>query len=535
MRKYAEQYGAKIIYANGGSGLFLVPTQQATAYGQHVQRAFQKETGGGASVTYVIEPLPEHVQSVENTADLTDTFQLLQLHLQEMKMHPPTSLALTAHSFMRVCDACGVAYASPEDEEGKRNVVRDPGEENEQFCLSCQWKRDRDRRVKDLINQKIKYGTNIDSKEYLWNQVLTRLQKMHYTIPHGTERPKDFNVFRDFRGAKDYLGLIYADANNIGRAIEDYSTLPGRKQFADWIDDAIYTAICTAITDHLKIDELLKSVEKKSADSPEHVFPFDILLLGGDDICMVVPAAVAFDVALTLAETFHKETHQERSLSVGVVLAPIKHPFGFVRELAETTLKFAKKDGADARAQAAREGKIIDDTRINFLMVTGGSSTEFSSVYKSMYYKRMKDAGQEFYATLRPFSPETLHGLLDALREDGAASLGRTKLHQIREAVLKMNLNTSVSDGLAVLRNWRKDEREYVVRNVYEFANSYQTPQTDTSDPIAGFPRVTFPWFADGQSTKKNHTYDVYRTSLLDFIELYDMVAKEGNNDSDTN
>ena len=168
-------------------------------------------------------------------------------------------------------------------------------------------------------------------------------------------------------------------------------------------------------------------------------------------------------------------------------------------------------------------------------MVTGGSSTEFSSVYKSTYYKQMKDARQEFYATLRPFSPETLHHLLDALREDGAASLGRTKLHQIREAVLKMNLNTSVSDGLAVLRNWRKGDREYVVRNVYEFANAYQTPQTDTSDPIAGFPRVTFPWFADGQSTKKNHTYDVYRTSLLDFIELYDMVAREGNNDSDTN
>jgi hypothetical protein len=33
------------------------------------------------------------------------------------------------------------------------------------------------------------------------------------------------------------------------------------------------------------------------------------------------------------------------------------------------------------------------------------------------------------------------------------------------------------------------------------------------------FPRVTFPWFADGK--------DTYRTFLLDFVELYDFVAGE--------
>lgn len=533
MKESVRLYDASIIYTNGGSGIFLLPTEQAEAFGRSIQQAFQQKTGAGASVTYVIEPLPEHIKDVDDKTDLSEIFQLLQLHLQEEKLHPPVTLALPSHAFLRVCDSCGVDYASPEDEE--RTFVRDPGEEDHQYCRSCQMKRARDQTVKQLIDEKIRQKKSIDQQEYLWDKVISRLQEMNYDLSTQPKRPKDFNVFQDFKGAKDYLGLIYADANNIGRAIEAYPTLPGRREFADWIDEALYTAICTAINNHLKVDALLKpSAQQRSKDS-EHIFPFDILLLGGDDICMVVPAAVAFDVALTLAETFRKETQQKQSLSLGVVLAPIKYPFGFVRELADTTLKFAKKDGADARAQATREGKSIDDTRINFLMVTGGSSTEFSSVYKSMYFKQMKDAGQEFYATLRPFSPEVLHHLLDALRENEAANLGRTKLHQVREAILKMNLTTSVSEGLAVLRNWRKGDREYVVRHVYEFANAYQTPQTDTSDPIAGFPRVTFPWFADGQSKKKNHTYDVYRTSLLDFIELYDIVAREGNNDSDTN
>ena len=63
--------------------------EQAEAYGQCVQQAFQQKTGGGASVTYVIEPLPEHIQNVDDVTDLTETFQLIQLHLQEQKLHPP--------------------------------------------------------------------------------------------------------------------------------------------------------------------------------------------------------------------------------------------------------------------------------------------------------------------------------------------------------------------------------------------------------------------------------------------------------------
>lgn len=536
MTDSAKRFGADLVYANGGSGLFLVSNEQADAFETEVKQWYYDKTGGGASVTSVIVPAPEELRNADDDIPIPETLEIVQWRLQEAKLHPPAALALPSHSFLRVCDACGADYASPEDEEKGRRVARDPGEEDEQYCVSCQRKRERDVTVKELIDEKIERKKSISRKEYLWDQVISRLQDMKYNLSSQPKRPKDFNVFRNFKGSKDYIGLIYADANNMGRAIEVHSSLPKRGAFAKRIDDAIYIAVCTAIARHLKIGALLKPPEQQSGDLKHDVFPFDILLLGGDDVCMVVPAAVAFDVALTIAETFRKETSEEHSLSVGVVLAPIKYPFGFVRELGETTLKFAKKDGADARAQANREGKTIDDTRINFLMVTGGSGTEFSSVYKTMYHKRMKEAGQEFFATLRPFTPETLRRLLAALRpKDGMANLGRTKLHQLREAVLRMNLNTSVSEGLAVLRNWRGADREYVVRNVYEFAIAYQIPQTDTSDPITGFPRVTFPWFADGQNTKKNRTYDVYRTSLLDFIELYDMVAREGGDDSDTN
>jgi hypothetical protein len=197
---------------------------------------------------------------------------------------------------------------------------------------------------------------------------------------------------------------------------------------------------------------------------------------------------------------------------------------------AGTVLKFAKREGADARARASREHKAIDDTRINFMVVTGGSSNDFKIVHHAVYYKKHRDDGPEFYATLRSYTPDDLQLLLSTIRRKEGRALGRSKLHQLREAVLKMNLTTSVGDGLAVRKNWRTQPRNYIVRQVYEFGARHQLPHSDPNDPVSGFPRVSFPWFADDPDEYTDHS--IYRTPLLDFIELYDFVAPDGGDSS---
>lgn len=536
MTECATNFDAQCVYAHGGSGLFLVSTEHTNTFRKQVQQAYQTLTGGGASITATSYPVPAHIKGIGHD-DLKETLQLLQWRLQEEKVHAAAFLALASHPFLRLCDSCGVEYAAPPDTR-KKNIY-DPGEEDERYCASCQRKRLRDGEVKDFISTfEAQRGSRDDDP--LWHTILSRLRAMDYDLPLLTERPSDFNVFRNFRGAKDYLALVYADANNMGSAIEQYNRLDERQAFAHTIDDAIYTSVCTAITHHLKIKDHLKPREQQTDDLDHPIFPFDILLMGGDDICMVVPASVALDVALTIAETFHSETQKARmlgkikdnhTLSVGVVLAPIKYPFGLLQEMAETTLKFAKKDGADARAK--NKDAEIDDTRINFMIVTGSSSSDFTSVYNAVYHKLDEDVVQEFHATLRPYAPADLSNLLRAIRDKDGSNLGRTKLHQVREAVLKIDLTTSVSDGLAVLVNWREKQRNHVVRNVYEFAGRYQMPQSNLDDPILGFPRVTFPWFADGEKMRKQKKYAVYRTSLLDFIELYNFVSREGDANDD--
>ena len=567
MKRVAYDHRINIIpiYTNGGSGLFLVDAEDAEKFGQLVQKAYKEQSEGRASITFVVQEIPNNIEDVRTdnlsnelkhmlqdypphiqaimTHDLGRELELMRYRLREAKDCPPGMLyadayttdvpikglktldagvvALPSHPFMRSCDSCGVEYAEHSYQETPGEVAF--------YCASCREKQIEDDQIKSRIPTAIQRIDKKLGQAYLWNRILSCLKTVDYPLPPDLttlDRPNDFNEIRLFARSKEYLGLIYADANNMGKQIEELQTLIAIRAFAENVDNHIHLAMSLAIKKHLPIVEVMKDGKSVS------LFPFDILLVGGDDIVMVTDATKTMDVALSIAQEFHRLSNY--TLSIGVVLAPVKYPFGLLREIAEGALKFAKSESAKARAQGES-----DDTRINFLTVTGGSSSDFKNIFNTTYHKkddaRKKkyiDNNSEFYATLRPYKAEDLRTLLDTIHESKVKklNLGRTKLHQLREAVLEMNLTSAINEGLALLRNWHDKERSYVVRRVYEFGGRYQMPRSNPRDPASGFPRVIFPWFADG---KNKDGQDIYRTPLLDFIELYDFVSREEEESSD--
>src|SRR6266567_4572259 len=416
---------AQLIFANGGAGLFEVDTDKADEFGKQVQQTFRERTAGSATITYVVQELPD------GKAKIKDELAMMRYQLRAVKNCPEDIIILPSHPFMRPCSSCGIEYA-----EGDGGVgLHDPGEQDAIFCTSCQKKRWEDIGVKKSIDyyvgtQSVKEQGHIESP--LWLGIIHTLGNIGYHIPKGTQRPGDFNDFRNFGKAKDYIGLIYADGNGMGRKIEELNTLPEIRDFAEAVDTSIYRAVCDAIKEHLPVWE---GVNQESSEK-EHLFPFDLLLLGGDDVVMVTSAAVAVKVS--------------------------------------------------------------------------GHKSEVA-----------------FYATLRPYTVEELDFLLNMIREGKKMGLGRTKLHQVREAVLQMNLTTSVYEGMALLRNWRSRQRDFVTQFVREMGWHYQKPHSDEEKPGTMFPRAIFPWFADGP--------DAYKTPLLDFVELYDFVAQEEEEDAGAN
>ena len=512
---------AQLIFANGGAGLFEVDTGEADKFGMKVQQKFKERTAGSATITYTIQELPDRAIN-DSKAKIKDELAMMRYKLREAKNCPADTIVLPSHPFMRPCSSCGIEYA--EDDGG--SSLQDRDEQDALFCASCQKKRREDIGVKESIDyyvgtQPVKKPGHIESP--LWQEVIRILHDTDYHIPKGTQRPGDFNDFRNFGNAKDYIGLIYADGNGMGSTIEELDTRPEIHDFAKAVHTSIYKSVCDAIREHLPVWE---GINQESGEE-EHLFQFDLLLLGGDDLVIVTPASSAMDVALTTAKRFNELTRgwgpagKGYTLSVGVILAPIKYPFGLLQELAETTLKAAKKGRGTKEEQEKRKKQSIStygETSINFMVVSGSTSHDFDKVYKKMSSNK-KDV--TFYATLRPYSVEELEFLLTAIRNGRKHSLGRTKLHQLREAILKMNLTTSVGESLALLRNWRERQREFVYKYLYESGKHLQEQHEDIEKPGTLFPRVTFPWFADGDNA--------YRTSLLDFVELYDFVASEGD------
>jgi GGDEF domain-containing protein len=515
----AQKYGARTIYANGGSALFLVDARSAEALGKEVQRCYQRETRGGASITYAIQPLPDYDPRIDimNTAYLGDTaiadlLELLRfrqrmakesLHMDTMQQEDTLhTIAYPSHPFFSTCDSCGMEYA--------QNVLAEPDDEDDEgrYCQICTGKHQEDQDVKkQLENTQKRHHSARDFSEYqpLWERILEHLQPGDLQ-GRTLQRPKKFDSFQDFSKNKEYIGLIYADGNQIGERLKTLRTLQEYQDFAQTIDDALFAALGHAISVHLPLNR--------------NQLPFDVLLVGGDDVIILVPAEKAMQIAFTLAKTFSTKLVEhypdnealQCTLSVSVVLAPIKYPFSLQRELSDATLKAAKKAGALYR---------IAPSLVNFVVVTGNISMDEKSRNQELQRTQKQWISSKeaiitkFQATLRPYTLDELDWLLKRLEAGNKLRLGRTKLHQLREAILRLNNTITVLETLATMRNWQEHERTFIMTMVQKINELYKLPRKQVE--------ISFPWFSIRRSNKDKHS--IYQTPLLDFIELYDFVA----------
>ncbi|WP_069802938.1 Cas10/Cmr2 second palm domain-containing protein [Thermogemmatispora onikobensis] len=547
---------ARVVYANGGSGLFLLAEDKSEEFVRRVQARYREETQGGATVTGAVQRLPAELAEPDLwQANLLQQLDLLRYKLRRAKDCPPAIVALPSHPLLQLCDSCGLAYAAGQ------SPWREPRGEEQRYCPVCLQKRREDAQIKKsidgLVDAKLS-GKALDSahgakQAVLWKKLIELLPLDYFQEagqPCKPERPRDIDTLRAVassgRGSgsvRDYLGLIYADGNGMGSRIEKLSTLKQIEEFASDIDDAIYEALASAVAEHLKpvpvkglLDEEDNGEENGQARQEaqpkgDYFFPFDVLLLGGDDLMLLTSGDRALNVALEVARVFREKAgKQQGTLSVGVVFAPLKYPFGLMHDLAENALRFAKKQ---ARVDQWRDAGDGDDTRINFLVVAGAGTHEFDYLYKTVYCKR--EADTEFRATLRPYRLPALEDLLQAIREAKRLGFPRSKLHQLREAVLKMNRTSTVPEALAALQGCRDREREFLLKRLYDFSQRYLLrgdQSIENASLFQGFPRVIFPWSRlqdQGQSGR-----EIYLTPLLDLVELYDFVAaEEGERESE--
>ena len=250
---------------------------------------------------------------------------------------------------------------------------------------------------------------------------------------------------------RDHVGVVYADGNAMGTLVQALDTPETYRQFSTIVDESIREA-CYSSLYHISRNEVERVRLGGGGDSQSRSLPADILLLGGDDLLVAVPADRALDFALNVTGEFERLTREKFAtlqdedtrrffgdllvdrgvtISCGVAIVKATYPFYLSLDLAEQLLKNAKRlPGASSKAD------LHDPTRIDFHVVAAANSSALHEVREQDYHTST-DASR----TLRPLSRSQLQLLRDSARELGRAGLPRSKLHELRDASLTQSAN----------------------------------------------------------------------------------------------
>jgi hypothetical protein len=248
---------------------------------------------------------------------------------------------------------------------------------------------------------------------------------------------------------KGYVGLVYADGNAMGRLVKKLDSQEACQAFSDLVDGSIRDA-CHEALDEVCASEIRAAREALNGGGTPNRLPADILLLGGDDLLVLLPADRALHFALLMTRAFQRLTRErqaqlpaparrffkERSLtekgltiSCGVALGRARFPFYLLFDLAEELLRSAKRAGS-------RETAKTDDywvpPYVDFHLLAGSAGQELSVIREEDY-----QVASDHPRTLRPYSGDRLECLRQAAESLREARLPRSKLQDLFEAALE--------------------------------------------------------------------------------------------------
>ena len=417
LKEYPGMGRVEKIYANGGSAQFLVHSCDAATIKEaceNMVRYIREQTGGEVGVVYGIAPFKDDA-SYPGAARMAH-FQL-RCQREFATCHRSASLI----PIMMGCESASDLPASQISRDGdilsKSSYVKaEEGRNTRHYGLWSGW-------MEHLAD------TGPWSAKEHWQEL----------------RCKRITEIGDRSSWDGYLAVVYADGNAIGKFVQTIDQPETFRQFSRIVDESIREACFSSLNQILK-PEIDKVREVSEQQRHLELLPADILLLGGDDLLVAVPADRALDFALMVTNEFERLTKEKIAglsdaetqffrdrlgsegftISCGVAVARSNYPFYLALDLAEQLLKNAKRQDPYTRQDAGQ-----DTARIDFHVVAGANSYTLEQVRKDTY-RVLTDARR----TLRPLSCSQLEILRTSIEELSAVKFPRSKLHELQEVAL---------------------------------------------------------------------------------------------------
>jgi CRISPR-associated protein Cmr2 len=353
----------------------------------------------------------------------------------------------------------------------------------------------------------------------------------------GKVRPaQDIGEIAQASEPERYIGVIYADGNNVGRRLATLTNPGDYTEFGRKMDHDINQAVFTALASKLRPTEVHPEYGPK-----RFVHPFEIITVGGDDVLLIVPGSAALEIALTLAYTFERnqaagDTARQPfgryalamdkgydfgsytpslGLSAGVVIAPETTPIFFLRDLAEELLKSAKKK---VRPCPECGGAVDFMVLKSVTMVTDRISTFRAAAYGG-------DAPGVPRGTARPYLWPELQGLLRSAQQLAPKRFPRSQLYRLRERLLAARheggIAPSIIDYLhTAVSGLREDARTQLLSTMLAWGS-------------VNAARNVPPWLHRAVEVRRRgggtHPRAAWETVLPDIVEIAEFVGDGAN------
>lgn len=297
--------------------------------------------------------------------------------------------------------------------------------------------------------------------------------------------PEDLNEIGNlFRG---YVGFIYADGNRMGTRFQSREDAKAYSDLSTLIQTGTENAIFDAMLTHLRLIPFEKKGERKWR------LPFQLLILGGDDLMVVVPANKAIEIAKDFCDQFKGYTGI--SISAGVLITHANYPIHLMMEHAGELLKSAKRLSNNLFKEDNSQNEVCT---IDYMVLKG-------ALFKDLKTMRQEEltvqaSGREPVLRLyqRPYTTSDLENLINSIREFKKSGFPHSRLKSIYRSLYRGRAQATLDLCLMMSRLEKKP-----CETMKHFCQKQGLP--------------FFPW-------QKDEDKKEYMTPFIDLIELYDFI-----------
>lgn len=484
-----------VVYANGGTGQFIIHADRESVERSvaALARFYRQETGNDSRIIWGLVPWPESTPYSDASTDA---------HLQ-MRTWRETDSAQRCSPLFPLMRECSSTSHLP-----ALTSTYDWGDESLMLSEAAKRKREESRK------------SGRSSAWAGWMAYLGQAGPWPDEDCWPGLRPRGAVDFEKARrvarqtARRGYVGLVYADGNAMGRLVQETDSPETCQAFSTIVDDSIREACYRALTQVFGPE--IAAIREQASNGP---LPADILLLGGDDLLVLLPADLALEFALTVTKQFESVT-QERiaelpqgsarrffqdrqvermTISCGVAFATATYPFYLLLDLAEELLRSAKKAGS----RDPKVGPYYAPAYIDFHLIVGPQGADLGAVREIDYLVGVSNNRQR---TLRPYSADQLVKLKDGARLLQEARIPRSKLQGLWTASLEPRVPQAEARCREVFSRLRgtdaRNERQALWRALRNL----------------GMPSDDFPWCPHGNSKA---------TAVADLIEAVELFPRE--------